>query len=142
MNLQKIKEALEKELLSFIKAHDWSSTENIAATYTGYHIISEALAEFEKPADSDGVTIENDTVVLINKIRKPSEDGSIYPYAIGFFEANTIVRQYAEAYHQRKCAECKEIAQQLLKYIPHQERGQRTCIQNNLRDWAEKILNK
>lgn len=91
MNLQKIKEALESmECTCDVECDCSDFSDNLSGCLKCEAL--EALAEFEKPADADAVYYAR----LIN-------DG----VTVSLDEDAKLIQQYAEAYHQQKCAECK-----------------------------------
>lgn len=105
-NLDKVEEDRSlagDELGSFIKKHDeWTKEMEIAATYVGYHMINFLLADREKQA--------------LAELEKPAEELSDIYDDLGEIAGVKVaermlsrIEKFAESYHAKKCAECKEL---------------------------------
>lgn len=102
MNLQKIKELITDIAVDL----EMTNVDTGAYIDSAKEKVKEALAEFEKPADEQPSSEElepfDPAIELCEEIRGYLEAG------YECFAVDELVG-FAEAYHQRKCAECKNV---------------------------------
>lgn len=107
MDLQKVKAELVKEMVSFIDDHEMMINEQLAAKYTGFHMINVfivELAKLKKQAEEAGewdALTKKEMWETIQEIRTlVNSDGT-----------NTIISDiecFAESCHVKLCDECKQ----------------------------------
>lgn len=102
MNFQKINRVSNVQLEDIIKGEnygiecdEWNNT-SIHDIVNDLIEAREALAEFEKPADMDAV-------LFAERLWREAYSAK---YGDVNLIAAKIIQQFAESYHQRKCAEC------------------------------------
>ena len=97
--IEKAKEALEMALREH---NDFMRQADLP---TGSKVIEEAIAalEAEKPAED-----ANDIVIEIRSYNTvPNGQCFGDPYKIAIESASSLIQQYAEAYHAKRCEECQ-----------------------------------